>query len=110
MSTLDRRSRLLHALDALTLSKLFFTVAAFVVWQGSPLFPLGALFMLPVIAAAGVFVLRLFYRAFTGRSVGFGAINLDFRRSRARLDEPLGDQVIRNVLRINATRERDMQF
>jgi hypothetical protein len=103
MSTrLDRWSRLHRALDALSLTQLLGTVAAFLVWRGSPLYALGVVLALPVVAAAGVLVLRWLYTALTGRTVGFGALDPRYRAPRELLGKPLGERVSRDVVRTNA--------
>ena len=63
-------SRVRRAIDAASLAKLLVCALAFVLWQASPLFALGAVFGVPIVLAVIVWIGRELHFALTGRPPG----------------------------------------
>ena len=82
---LDAATRFGRALDAVGLTKLLGAAAMYFVWRGSPMYALGVVLAMPIVAAVSVLIARLVYGAATGRAVGRGALDPAYRFPPARL-------------------------
>jgi hypothetical protein len=86
--TLDPWARVRRAADAFTAVKFLGAVAAFFIWRASPLYALGIVLALPLVAALGLLILRWLHAALTGDNVGFWAIDPKYRAPSERLGRP----------------------
>jgi hypothetical protein len=93
-SGLDRRTRLIHAIDALSLAKLLVAAVGAFVGTAAPLYALGIVFWLPIGAAAMLVTLRWLGVPVAGR---VPTIDGALRAPPARLGLPLSEQLARRA-------------
>lgn len=79
--------RVRSAIDAVSLTKLLIVSLVFVLWRGSPLFALGAAFVMPILLAILVWIGRALYFALTGRVPGAPPARLGLPLSERRHNE-----------------------